>query len=495
MRETPASREAIRSLSLRYRFDVLSQAELDAVHARTMEVLHRIGVEVGSRSVLERLAEHGAEVSLEERRARFAAGMVESAVARAPRRITLAARAPGCDLEIDGERGFLGLDGCGAEFIDPETGARRPSTKADVATITRLADALPQIAFVWQPVAARDVPAEVQPLHELHAQLAATGKHIQTMTAVTAGSARGVVEIARLAAGGEAALRERPIISNFQCSTSPLVYEGGALEAALIFAEAGVPCGFVVMPIACATGPATWGGTLVQSNAEALAGIVILETLVPGAPTFYGSCATVMDLRSGAAACGGPEDLLLQMASAQLARRYDLPSSIGSFATGAKVADWQAGLENGLSGLASALAGADMLCGAGLLYGARVCSLEQVVLDAEIFELLCYLFGERAEAGEELLDVLGAVGPGGEFLSQRHTLETMRRLWLPRLFDRSEWSEWESAGRPGPREAARARASEILDGHRPEQLGRPADEEIRSVIARCEEGRGGEPDG
>ncbi|MGD2153938.1 MAG: trimethylamine methyltransferase family protein, partial [Gemmatimonadales bacterium] len=170
MRETPASREAIRSLSLRYRFDVLSQAELDAVHARTMEVLHRIGVEVGSRSVLERLAEHGAEVSLEERRARFAAGMVESAVARAPRRITLAARAPGCDLEIDGERGFLGLDGCGAEFIDPETGARRPSTQADVATITRLADALPQIAFVWQPVAARDVPAEVQPLHELHAQ-------------------------------------------------------------------------------------------------------------------------------------------------------------------------------------------------------------------------------------------------------------------------------------------------------------------------------------
>ncbi len=491
MTHAPLSGGKLRSLPLRYRFDVLSDAELDDVHTRTTEVLHRIGIEVGSRAVLERLAEHGAEVDFEERRVRFAPAMVESAIARAPRRIALAASRPGWGLEIDGETGFLGLDGCGAEFVDPETGASRPSTKADVATITRLADALPQIAFVWQPVAARDVSPEVQPLHELHAQLAVTGKHIQMMTATSKETARGVVEIARLAAGGEAKLRERPIVSNFQCSVSPLVYEGGAVEAALIFAEAGVPCGFVVMPIACATGPATWGGTLVQSNAEALAGIVILETLVPGAPTFYGSCATVMDLRSGAAACGGPEDLLLQMASAQLARRYDLPSSIGTFATGAKTPDWQAGLENGLSGLASTLAGADMLCGAGLLYGARVCSLEQVILDAEIFELLCYLLGERADMGEDLLGVLGAVGPGGEFLSQRHTLDTMRRLWLPRLFDRSEWSEWETAGRPGPREAARARVSEILDGHRPQYLEEGLDEEIRSVIARYEREEGG----
>ncbi|UCC72911.1 MAG: trimethylamine methyltransferase family protein [Gemmatimonadota bacterium] len=485
----------IRSLPWRYRLDVLSEAELEEVHARTTEVLQRIGVEVGSQSILGQLAERGAEVDLEERRARFAPEMVEAALSRAPRRITLAARRPGCDLELDGERGFLGLDGCGAEFIDPETGASRPSTKADVATITRLADALPEIAFVWQPVAARDVAPAVQSLHELHAQLANTGKHIQMMTATTASAARGVVEIARLAAGGASALRERPIVSNFQCSTSPLVYDGGAVEAAAIFAEAGMPCGFVVMPIACATGPATWGGTLVQSNAEVLAGIVILETLVPGAPTFYGSCATVMDLRSGAAACGGPEDLLLQMASAQLARHYGLPSSIGTFATGAKSPDWQAGLENGLSGLASALAGADMLCGAGLLYGARVCSLEQVVLDAEIFSLLGHLVGEPVDAGAGLLDVLGAVGPGGEFLSQRHTLDTMRRLWLPRVFNRSEWSEWEAAGAPGPREAAGGRLREILDGHRPEALEPGLDEEIRAVLGRYEQEGGGGGDG
>jgi trimethylamine--corrinoid protein Co-methyltransferase len=428
---------------------------------------------------------------LEERRVRLAPDFVEAAVARAPRRIVLAARVPGCDLELDGTNGFLGLDGCAAEIIDPDTGERRPGRKSDVAAITRLADALPEIGFVWQPVVAGDVAPAVQSLHELHAQLANTGKHVQMMTAATHCSARGAVEIARLAAGGESALRERPIVSTFQCSTSPLVYEAGALDAALVFAEAGVPCGFVVMPIACATGPATWGGTLVQSNAEVLAGIVILETLMPGAPTFYGSCATVMDLRTGAAACGGPEDLLLQMASAQLARRYDLPASIGTFATGAKSADWQAGLENGLSGLASALAGADMQCGAGLLYSARVCSPEQVILDAETFGLLRHLVGEPLDAGEGLLDVLEQVGPSGEFLSQQHTLDTMRRLWMPHLFDRSEWSEWEAAGGPGPREAARERLLEILNGDRPGYLDPALDKEIRSILDRHESEEGG----
>ncbi|UCF21488.1 MAG: trimethylamine methyltransferase family protein [Gemmatimonadota bacterium] len=487
-------RSEIQPLPLKHRLDVLSGAELEEVDERSLQVLQRIGVEVGSRSILERLAEAGASVDREERRVRFTAEFVEAAVARAPRRVVLAARWPGCDLVLDGEHGYLALDGCAAEVIDPETGARRPSRKADVAMVTRLADALPEIGFVWQPAAARDVLPAVQPLHELHAQLGNTGKHIQMMTAVTATAARGVVEIASLAAGGSAALRARPIVSTFQCSTSPLVYEGGALEAAAVFAEAGLPCGFVVMPIACATGPATWGGTLVQSNAEVLAGIVILETLVPGAATFYGSCATVMDLRTGAAACGGPEDLLLQMASAQLARHYDLPASIGSFATGAKSPDWQAGLENGLSGLASVFAGADMLCGAGLLYGARICSPEQVVLDAEIFALLRHLVGAPAEAGDDVLDVIGAAGPGGEFLSQGHTLAAMRRLWIPRLFDRAEWSEWEAAGRPGPREAARERMREILERHRPECLEPELDAEIGRVLERYER-EGGESGG
>ncbi len=475
---------AILALPRGPRLDVLGADAVDRIHRETLEVLERVGVGLASARLLDRLDAAGATVDHARQRARFPAALVEEALARRPASFVLAGRRPGTDLELDGVRGYLALDGCAAEIVDHETGARRPSTREDLALASRLADALPEIGLLWQPVTARDVPKRVQPLHELHAQLTSSTKHIQMMTAVTPAAARGVIEIARAVAGGGEELRRRPVVSAFQCSLSPLSYEAGALEAAVVYAEAGLPCGFVVMPIACATAPAGVAAALVQTNAEVLAGVVILRTLAPGAATFYGACTTVMDLRSGAAACGGPEDLFFQLAAAQMARRYRLPASVGTFATGAKTADWQAGLENGLSGLASCLAGAELLCGAGLLHGARVFSMTQVVLDCETFNLLRHLAAMPAAvaAADSAVPLLADVGPGGQFLSHRDTLRTMRQQWLPRLFDRTSYEEWLAAGRPGPSESAAERVRQVLKSHQPEPLDEALEREILAII-------------
>ena len=479
----PAS-PRVRSLTLANRIDILPEHAIQRIHEGTLRVLDRVGVEVRSDRTVTNLERAGARADHDAGRVRFPPEVVEAALAQAPSALLLAARDPACDLELDGSHGYLAVDGNAAEILDLETNERRASTKADLAQVARVADALPQIGFLWQPVAARDEPIEVQPLHEIATEFANTSKHVQLMTATEPEQARGAIEIARIVAGGERELRERPVLSAFQCSLSPLTYDGGPLEAAAIYGQAGVPCGFVAMPIACATAPATPAAALVVSNAEVLAGIVSLQLLAPGAGTFYGASGTVMDLRTGAAACGGPEDLLFQMASAQLARRYGVPSSIGTFATGAKAADWQAGVENGLSGMASWLGGADMLCGAGLLFGARVHSIAELVLDAELFDLMCHLAGEVPVTDEDLaLEVIEAVGPGGHFLAQPHTLRNMRRMWRPRVFDRETWEAWETAGRPEPRDLARERARKILAEHEPIPLADGIEDDIREVIA------------
>jgi len=475
--------QSIQSLPRTLLLDVLTPDSADRVHEQTLQVLARIGVGFPSAGIRAGLCEAGATVDDNDQRVFFSAQLVEQALASAPAHYRLAARSSDQDLVIDGRHGYLSVDGNAPEVLDWASGERRPSTKEDLGRISRLADGLPEIGMLWQPVTARDVPRNVQSLHELHAQVTNTGKHIQMMTAVTPRMAEGVVEIARVVAGGADELHQRPILSAFQCSLSPLSYEEGALEAARVYAEAGVPCGFVVMPISCATAPATAGGLLVQSNAEVLAGIVALQLLVPGAATFYGSCATAMDLRSGAAACGGPEDLFLQMASAQLARTYGVPSSVGTFATGAKSADWQAGLENGLSGLASCLAGADLLCGAGLLFGARVFSPEEMVMDCEIFSLIRQLVTPAAmEIDDAILDVIEEVGPGGHYLGTQHTLANMGRQWMPRLFDRTSWEEWQAGGRSGPREAAAERVNSVLENHEPPPLEEAMEMEILRII-------------
>jgi trimethylamine--corrinoid protein Co-methyltransferase len=397
----------------------------------------------------------------------------------------LCARNPENDLVLDGNHGYLSLDGSGTQIIDLDSGELRESTRADLESIARVADALPQISFLWPSNSAQDCPARVQPLYELEALVVNSSKHVQAMTAVDALNAQGTVEIAAEIAGGKEALRQRPIISNFQCSQSPLSYGGHALEATFIFGEAGVPTGFVAMPIGFATAPATAAGIAALTNAEVLAGITLLELFFPGAPTFYGACGTMMDLRTGGITSGGPHDFILQAVACQMARFYHLPASVGTFSTGAKTSDWQAGAENGVSGAISVLAGADMMSGAGLMNGATIFSYQQLLMDCELYDMLQPV-ALGLEVNEETLalDTIHEIGPGNNFLMSAHTLAHMRDGWQPSLIEHLSWEDWVDKRRPTPHSRARDKARHILATHEPEPL--PCADRIREIIVDFE---------
>jgi trimethylamine--corrinoid protein Co-methyltransferase len=483
MRATEAT-PRIRPVPLRLGIDALSADEIERIHGATLEVLRRTGLHVRSERLVKELGRAGADIDPDELRVRLPSDVVEEAVARAPSSYTLAGRDPACDVVLDRTNGHLALDGCASDIVDLDTGERRASTKADLLAATRMADAVPEITIMWQPVAARDSPTATQPLHEMHAQLTSTSKHIQQMTAIDPVNARGVVEMARVVAGGDEALRRRPILSAFQCTLSPLTIDEGPLEAALVYAEAGVPCGWVSMPLSTATAPTTPAGSVVLTNAELLGAIATVQLLAPGAPTFYGVCTSTTDLSSGSIACGwGPEENLFSFACGQLARRYRIPSELGAFGTGAKTQDWQAGAQHMLSSLVSYLSGADMLCASGTIYAGRVFAFEQVVLDSEIVDIIHRLEEGMSLSDEDLaVDVIDQVGPGGHFLGQAHTLRNMRRNWQSRYFDRGTWEEWEAAGRPSPRDRANERVRQILAEHEPQPLEEGVEQELRRII-------------
>lgn len=468
--------------------DIMPDEALEAIREASAEVLWRTGIQVRSTGLLKQLGAAGAVIDEEDGRARFPRDVQEGALAQVPDDLPLSSREPGLDVILDGTRGYLGVDGNAAEVVDLDTDQRRASRKEDVAMGTLIGDALPQIGYIWQPAVSREMPVPSEPLHNLEANLNNTGKHIVMMTAVTPEQAGASSEMAAIAVGGEQALKDQPILSAFQCSVSPLVYDGGPLAAAVEFARNGVPSGFMVMPILGATSPITRGGTLVVSNAEVIGGVIAHQLLAPGARTFYASCATTMDLWSGAANCGGPEDLVFQMANAQLARSYGLKSMVGTFATGSKTSDWQGGTENGLSGFASWISGVDMASGAGLLYAARVFNPAQLILDAELWDLICSMSeGVRGWDAESLaVDVIDAVKPGGHFLDQDHTLTHMREVWQSKMFDRGNWEDWEANGRPVSKTRAIARAKEIIETHTPYPLPDGAADAIRAIVDQFE---------
>jgi trimethylamine--corrinoid protein Co-methyltransferase len=465
---------------------ILTPTEVQQIHTATLDVLSTVGVRFPSVKALDILEAHGATVDRAKMVARIPGQVVEEYLAKAPPTYTLAAVDPALDLPLDGNHSYLGTDGCGVEIIDAFTGERRRSTKQDVRDVARLADSLPGIAFHWAPLSAQDCPPESRGLHELDAIWSVSRKHAQTETIVTEQEMRFAIEMAVSLAGSRQALRQRPLLSIMQCTTSPLGQDGGSLEAGLLAAEAGLPVGYMTMASCATTGPATLAGNLVVGNAEVLSALVLMQMHAPGCPVYYAAAQTAADLRTGAYTGGGPADFLFGAATNVLADFYRVPLSMGAFATGAKEPDWQAAVDNSLSTFMAVSTLSDMLLGAGLLHGSRIFSYEQILMDCEIWDLLHATFQGIVVDEENLaLDAIRQVGPGGNFLGNKHTLKHMRELWQPSLMDRRPYSTWELK-RDGARDFARQKARNILNEDKPEVLDPKLQIELGRIIAEAE---------
>lgn len=460
---------SIRPIAPQLGLEVLSQSDIRRIHEASLEVLEQTGVRFPSTEALDLLEDAGAKIDRAAQVARIPAKVVMDAIAQAPATYTLAARDPVNDLLLDGRHCYLSTDGCGVEIYDLATRARRTSTRRDVYETARVADALGEISFIWGPmVSAQDVPAVSRGLHELLACFEGSAKHVQPETIIDRESAEAAIALAGLLVGGTGELRRRPILSISQCSADPLGHDGGSLEAGLVAARHGVPVGFMPMPIMCATGPATMAGNLVVFTVDALSALVLMQLAAPGAPVFFSSAPTVMDLHTGGYTGGGPEDFLFGAASNQIARFYKVPCSMGTFATGAKTPDWQAAVDNSFSGLMPVLTCTAMLTGAGMLGGSKIASYEELIMDCEIYSILAKV-AEGIVVDDETLavDVIKETGPGGNYMLGKHTRRHMRSIWRPTVMDRKPYQEWEQSGRRGAFEAAHDRAKKLMVEHQP----------------------------
>jgi trimethylamine--corrinoid protein Co-methyltransferase len=466
--------------------NILTSTEVNKIHAATLHIIEHIGVRFPSRRALEIWDAHGATIDMDKMIVKVKPQIIEEALKKAPPAYSLGARDPEQNCLMDGNHVYLGTDGCGVEVIDINTGQKRTSELSDVAEIARLADATEEIGFHWVALSAQDKPAQTRGLHELKAVWENSTKHVQTESVYNEREARAAIEMAIAVSGSKEELRRRPVLSLMQCTAPPLGHDGGSLDAALVAAEYGVPTGFMTMAANLTTGPATMAGNLAVGNAEVISATALLQLAFPGAPVFYAAAQTASDLRSGAYTGGGPEDFLYGAATNVLADFYNIPLSMGSFATGAKEPNWQAGFENGLSTLMACIVMSDMLLGAGFLHGSRIWSYPQMMLDCEIFSIIHKMMQGIIVDDETLaLDTIASVGPGGNFLTQKHTRKHMRDIFLSQFMDRRPYSEWETR-KDDARDWALVKARNTLKSHQPEILDSGITSELTRIITSLE---------
>ena len=147
------------------------------VHRASLTLLERTGVEMKDDRARELCAAAGA--SVEGRRVRLPAALVEDAVASAPRSWTLRPRGgETAPLELRDGAGYFGSGPDCLYVSDPETGRRRRAVLADVEAAARVAEALPNVDFVMSMALPDDVANEVVDVVQFGAMLRGTRKPI-----------------------------------------------------------------------------------------------------------------------------------------------------------------------------------------------------------------------------------------------------------------------------------------------------------------------------
>jgi trimethylamine--corrinoid protein Co-methyltransferase len=463
-------------------YQPLSESDIKRIHQASLDVLEQTGIEVLPSEARQIFAQAGAMVDESDNRVRIPRSMVEDALAKACRRFTLAGREERHDLDMGGDRVYMGTGGAAIKVVDLD-GQLRQSRLEDIARIGRLVDALDNIHFYLRPVVAQDVPDELLDVNKTYAALSNTSKHVMT-SAYNVKSAREVIEMVSMVTGGKAAYEERPIVSFTSCWTvSPLRYATETVEVLLELVKQNIPVTISSAPQSGATSPAALAGTLVQINAEELSGIVLTNLVRPGARVLLGYVPSVADLRTGNFVGGAPEFALMNAAAAQLGHFYNLPVYNSSALTDSKLSDVQAGYEKGITSTAAALAGSNYIHhSAGFLENMLTVSYEQYVIDDDINGSIMRMV-RGIEVNDETLsvDLIDQVCRGeGHYLGTRQSLQMMRtEYYYPHTGDRTRRGDWEQAGSLDMRQRARARAQKILETHEPARLDADVDRAIR----------------
>ena len=457
------------------RLPFLTDDDKAAVFAASLTILADIGMrmdhEEGRRILL------AAGCSQDDRGlVHVPAELVRKSVETAPSRYTVYDR--------DGEPAFsLGgydvLFGTGSDLMnlyDLESGERREASLADVADCARLVDSLDHIDFVMSSAYPHEIDSHRAYLEEFRAMLLSTRKPL-VMTAEGHADLAQMIAAAAELRGGADALRDRPYFVLYDQPSSPLEHPVDSVDKLLLCAEAGVPCIYSAAPLAGGTAPITVAGHVAQGLAESLFGLVLHQTRAPGAPFLTGMGPAVLDMVTAQSSYNAPEYLQAYACIVEMAKWLDLPNWGYGGTT-------DAGMEAAELTLFSLLLGSNLNHDVGYLDFGLTGSLELIVIVDEFIAMNRRLLGGVEVSADTLaLDVIGAVGPGGDFLTQRHTARHMRSAqWRPTIVNRKGHERWREDGAPDLREAARRRARTLLERHQSPALDPAVRQRIDAVV-------------
>ena len=467
-------------------YEILNEDQIELIHQRSLEVLEEVGIDFYLEEALEILKDHG--VKVEGETAYFTPEQIQEYMAKAPSSFTQLARNPENNVEIGGTKSVF-APVYGPPFVYDREGGRREATLEDFQNFVKLAYLSPYIhhsgGTIVEPT---DEPSETRHLDMLFSHIKYSDKPFMgaVMSKEHAEDSVKMVEILH----GEQAVRENPALISLINISSPRRLDDRMLEALTVYAKARQAVIITPFIMAGAMAPVSLAGTLIQQNAEALAGLTYAQMVEPGTPVVYGSFMTNVDLKSGAPVFGSPESQMALLASAQMAKRYNVPFRSGGMFASSKVSDAQAAYESVMTMMPTVLGRVHfVLHAAGWLENGMTAGYEKFLMDCEMLGMYHTLstgidFSEEAQA----MDSLRNVEPGGHHLGTKHTMRNFTNaFYRSELFDYVDIDQWVEEGSVTAEEAATEKVKELLAEYEAPTLNEDLEKELTDYIAARKE--------
>lgn len=464
---------------------LLSSELNDRILGEALELMLQPGIKVQSIEALELLAAHGAQVDVQNQVAHIPDKLVHQALSTTPRQFTLYDRYGNPSINYSGDTVHFDPGSSGVHMLDPETFEHYPSQTADLVRLVKVAEMLPQYAAQSTAVVCNEVPKAIGDLFRLFVVLLNSNKPVVT-GAFAVDTLQHMIDMLAIFSGGRQELKKAPRAVFDVCPSPPLIWSEFGAQNLIELARAGIPAQIVSMPLAGAAGPVTLLGSVVQHAAECLSGIVIHQLAGPGAPIVWGGAPAIFDMRKGTTPMGAIETAMLDASYAQVGKSLGLPTHAYLGASDAKIVDAQAGLESGMSAMIGALAGINMISGAGMLDFLACQSAEKLVIDAEAIAMAQRMLQGVQEHTETLaIELFEGINFKGEFLKQKATRQLFNKeQYLPSIvIDRNSLRGWQQEGQLDTFARARRRTSELLAAFQKPDISPEQERALREMVA------------
>jgi trimethylamine--corrinoid protein Co-methyltransferase len=463
----------------------LTDTDVAAINDTVFKILEEVGFADATPHCIETCVAIGANYSEEDGRLRFPKAVVEDAMDKCCRNLTLYGQDPKHDLQLTGQRVHFSTAGAAVLIADTVKNEYRESTAQDLYDMARIVDKCDNIHMFQRTCVLRDIlDNRAMDINTTYNAVSGTTKHVgASWTEVH--HLEDTLKMLHIIAGGEDKWRARPFVSISCCHVvPPMKFTEEALGCVKTAVEGGMPVLLLSAGQSGATSPACLAGAVAQAWAECLGGLVYVNAIKPGAPAILGTWPFVSDLRTGAMSGGSPEQAILSSACAQMGQHFDLPTGTACGMSDSKFPDFQGGAERAYTTTCAATSGANIVYESAGMYASLLSTCpESLLIDNDILGSALRItrgieVNEDTLSFEVLKDV--CMGKKGHYLGAEQTLSVMQTEYIyPEFGDRLSPNQWNEQGKPVLLDKAIAKKNEILNNYHPTHISDEIDRQVR----------------